>query len=84
MTPEIYELAVQAVKDPKESWFIKDAAIQLVGRGSADQIVPLVDLLVPYLKHEEAWLRNAALTALTPVAADDAAIKRCCPRWANW
>jgi hypothetical protein len=71
VTPEIYQLAVQAVRDPKESWFIKDAAIQLVARGSVDQIVPLVDLLVPYLKHEEAWLRNAALTALTPVAADE-------------
>jgi hypothetical protein len=71
VTLEIYELAIRAVRDPEESWFIKDAAIQLLGQGSADQIVALVDLLLPYLKHEEAWLRNAALTALTPVAADE-------------
>ncbi|MDP7497640.1 MAG: DUF6288 domain-containing protein, partial [Roseibacillus sp.] len=71
VTLEIYELATRAVRDPEESWFIKDAAIQLLGRGSADQIVAQVDLLLPYLEHEEAWLRNAALTALTPVAADE-------------
>ena len=70
VTPEVYELVVKAVRDPEESWFIKDAAIQLIARGSTDQIVALVDLLLPYLEHEEAWLRNAALTALTPVAAD--------------
>ena len=79
LTPEIFELAVQAVRTPAESWWIKDAAIQLIGRGSPDQIVPLVDLLLPYLQHEEAWLRNAALTALTPVAADDRCYQKVLP-----
>jgi len=79
LTPEVFKLAVQAVKDPAESWLIKDAAIQLIGRGSVDQIVLLVDLLLPYLKHEEAWLRNAALTALTPVAADERCYKKVLP-----
>jgi hypothetical protein len=79
LTPEIFELAVQAVRNPAESWWIKDAAIQLIGRGSPDQIVPLVDLLLPYLQHEEAWLRNAALTALTPVAADDRCYQKVLP-----
>ncbi len=79
VTPKIYALAVEAVRDPEESWFIKDAAIQLIGQGSADQIVALVDLLVPYLEHEEAWLRNATLTALTPVAADERSFKKVLP-----
>jgi len=79
LTPEIFELAVLAVRNPEESWWIKDAAIQLIGRGSVEQIVPLVDLLLPYLEHEEAWLRNAALTALTPVAADERCYQRVLP-----
>ncbi len=79
LTTEIFELAVQAVRSPAESWWIKDAAIQLIGRGSVDQIVSLVDLLLPYLKHEEAWLRNAALTALTPVAADERCYQKVLP-----
>ena len=79
ITPEIFERAVAAVRNEKESWWVKDAAIQIIGRGSADQILPLVDLLLPYLKHEEAWLRNAALTALTPVAADERCYKKVLP-----
>ena len=79
VTPEIYELTIRAVRNPEESWFIKDSAIQLLGRGSVDQIVDLVDLLLPYLRHEEAWLRNAALTALTPVAADERCFEKVLP-----
>ena len=79
LTPEIFELAVEAVRNPNESWFIKDAAIRLIGSGSVEQIVPLVDLLLPYVQHEEAWLRNAALTALTPVAADARCYERVLP-----
>ena len=79
LTPEVFDLAVKAVKDSSESWWVKDAALQVIGRGSAEQIVPLVDLLLPYLKHEEDWLKNATLTALTPVAADERCYKRVLP-----
>jgi len=79
VTPEVFDLAVAAVRDPDESWFLKDAAIQLIGRGSTEQLVPLVDLLLPYIEHEEAWLRNAALTALSPVAADERCYERVLP-----
>ena len=75
----IFELAVEAVKDADESWWVKDAALQIVGSGSADQLVPLVDLLLPFLKHEEAWLRNSALAALAPVAADERTYQKVLP-----
>ena len=79
ITPEVFDLAARAVKDPEESWWVKDAALQVIGRGSADQILPLVDLLLTYLQHEEDWLKNAALTALTPVAADKRCYRRVLP-----
>jgi hypothetical protein len=79
MTAEVFNLAVKAVKDSSESWWVKDAALQVIGRGSAEQILPHVDLLLPYLKHEEDWLKNAALTALTPVAAEEDCYKRVLP-----
>lgn len=79
LTPEIFDLAVQAVKDPAESWWVKDTALQIIGRGSPEQVVPLVDLLLPYLIHKESWLRNAALTALTPVAADERCYQKVLP-----
>ena len=78
-TDEIFELAVKAVNDPMESWSIKDVALQIIGKGTAKQILPLVDILLPYLKHEEAWLRNAALTALTPVAGHEECFEKVLP-----
>jgi hypothetical protein len=79
LTAEIFDLAVKAVKNPAESWWVKDAAMQVIGYGSADQVEPLVDLLLPYLEHEESWLKNAALTALTPVAADERCYQKVLP-----
>ena len=79
INPEIFGLAVKSVKNPAESWWVKDAALQVIGRGSAEQVLPLVDTLLPYLKHEEDWLKNAALTALTPVVADERCYRRVLP-----
>jgi len=79
ITSEVFELAVKAVKDTHESWWVKDAALQIIGHGSADQIAPFIDLLLPYLKHEENWLKNATLTALTPIVADERCYQRVLP-----
>ncbi len=79
ITPEVFELAAQAVRDPHESWWVKDATLQIIGCGSPDQILPLVELLLPYLRHEEDWLKSAALTALTPVVADERCYRRVLP-----
>jgi len=74
--PEILDFLLDMLKNPEESWWVKDAVLNLFGRTSADAIAPHVDLIVPFLKHEEWWLQNAALTALTPVVADE----RCCQK----
>jgi hypothetical protein len=69
--PALFAIAVERLKDPEESWWIKDAALTIVGRGTPDMIAPHVDLLVSYLKHQEQWLQNGALSALAPVVADE-------------
>ena len=79
LNDELFTLAVKSVTDKKESWWVKDAALQIIGLYPADRILPHVDLLLTYLTHEEDWLKNAALSALTPVAADDRAYKRVLP-----
>lgn len=79
LTPEIFDAAVQAIREDDESWWIKDAALQILSRASADQLVELVDELLPYLEHEEDWLKNAALTALTPIAADERTYQKILP-----
>lgn len=45
-TPEIFDLTIKSLKDPGESWWVKGAALLLVGRAPADRIVPHVDLLL--------------------------------------
>ncbi len=79
LTREIFDLAVEAVKAPEESWWVKDAALQVMGHAPADWVVPHVDLLLPYLKHEDWWLQNATLTALSPVVADERCYRKVLP-----
>jgi len=79
LTPEVFDLAVKAIRDPAESWWVKDAALHVVGSASADQVEPLVDLLLPYLGHEDWWLQNATLMALTPVVADERCYRKVLP-----
>jgi len=79
LTQGIFDLAVQAVKAPEESWWVKDAALHVIGHAPADWVVPHVDLLLPFLKHEDWWLQNATLTALTPVVADERCYRNVLP-----
>jgi hypothetical protein len=71
LTREVFDLAIREIGDPKAPWSVKDPALLVVGHAPADWIVPQVDLLLPFLQHEEWWLQNAALSALTPVVADE-------------
>ncbi len=79
LTEEVFDLAVQSVKDPEESWWVKDAALMVIGHAPADWVAPHVDVLLPYLKHEEWWLQNAALSALAPVVADERCYRKVLP-----
>ncbi len=78
-TREICDLLIAMIKDPAESWWVKDNALQALQFATADMLAPRVDLILPYLRHEEWWLQNAALTALTPVVADDRCYKKVLP-----
>jgi len=79
LTKGIFDLAVKAVEDPAEAWWVKDAALHVIGYGQADWVAPHVDLLLPLLKHDGWWLKNAALKALTPVVADERCYKKVLP-----
>ncbi len=76
---KVFQLAIERLGDPAESWWIKDAALHLIGRAPADLVAPQVDLLLPFLKHEEQWLQNAAVIALTPVVADGRSYQKVLP-----
>ncbi len=75
----LFDLAIVHLKDENESWFVKDACLALVQRGTPDMIVPHADLLLSYLKHPEQWLQNGALNALTQVATDERVAEKVLP-----
>ena len=79
LTPEVFGLLIQMVADPAESWWVKDAALKLIGRAPADMVAPHVDLLLPYLVHKEWWLQGGALAALTPVVGDERCYRKVLP-----
>lgn len=76
LTDANFARLIEMIADPEESWFVKEKALVVIGTASPDRIAPHVDVIIPYLHHEEWWLQNSALVALTPVATD----KRCYER----
>ncbi|MDG2222412.1 MAG: DUF6288 domain-containing protein [Rubripirellula sp.] len=79
LTQDVFDAAIQAVTSETESWWVKDAALHVIGSATPDWVVPYVDQLLPYLNHEDWWLQNAALTALTPVVADERCYQKVLP-----
>ena len=79
LTPAVFDRTIAMLKDPDESWWVKDAALALVARGTPDMIAPHVDVLIPYLKHQEQWLQNGAAMALMLVVADQRCYRKVLP-----
>ncbi len=79
----LFALAIERLKDDKESWFVKDACLTLVQRATPDMIAPHTDLLVSYLKHPEQWLQNGAALALVTVVTDNRCYEKAMPALAE-
>lgn len=78
-TEAFFQSLIKALKDPDESWWIKDTALQMVAKFPVDWIRPHTDLLLSYLGHEEWWLQNAAMSALAPLTVDPASYQKVLP-----
>jgi len=79
LTREVLALAIAALSDPDESWWVKDAALSMVAKFPAEWTRPHVGLILTYLDHEEDWLKNAALFALVPHVAEPETYERVLP-----
>jgi hypothetical protein len=76
---EAFGDAIKRLADDDESWWVKDAALELVARGTPDMIAPHIDLIVSYLDHPEQWLQNRAMVALAPVVTDERCYEKVLP-----
>jgi len=79
LTREVFGHVMVMIDDPDESWFVKEIALQVVGKAPADWIVERIDTVLPYLEHGEWWFQDAALQALTPVVVDERCYQRTIP-----
>lgn len=76
MSRQVFEHVVSMLNDSDESWFVKECAIEAIGKAPKEWVVEQVDLILGFLKHEEWWLHQSALAALAPVVADERCYKK--------
>lgn len=79
VTDEMFNLVVEMIRDPQEAWWVNMAAMNALGRARPELVAPHVGRLAYWLRHDDWWLRKAAMTALTPVAADKRFYKQVLP-----
>ncbi|MFU8848570.1 MAG: DUF6288 domain-containing protein [Opitutales bacterium] len=79
LTQEVFDTLVAFVKNPDESWYVKHGALNVMSYAPEAWLVPQVDLLLPFLEHEEHWLKRAALDALTPIAGQPSTYQKIIP-----
>lgn len=70
LTAEVIGKITEMLRSPEEAWYVKEQAINALGKGSPDQIVAHIDAILPYFEHEEWWLQHSALNSVITVVAD--------------
>lgn len=79
LTKEMVELMFGMINDPDESWWVVANALKGVSLAPAEMVGPHVDKLLEWLQHDEWWLRNSALMAITPISTDERYYKKIYP-----
>ncbi len=70
VTDEMFKLVAGMINDPEESWWVVHNSMNALARARSELVVPHVDRLLHWLKHDDWWFSNAAMRALTPVVDD--------------
>lgn len=70
ITDAMFAEVAKMINDPNESWWVVEAALNVIGKARPELIEPHVKRLEFWLGHDDWWLSKAAMTALTPVATD--------------
>ncbi len=79
LTDEMVYLLMGMINDPEESWWVVANALKCVSLSTPEMVGPHVDKILEWLEHDEWWLRNPALMALTPVIAEERYYKKIYP-----
>jgi hypothetical protein len=70
LTDEMISLISDMIKNPNESWWVKESAFKAMGRARSEQVAKVVDDMMPWLDHKDWWLQAAAIHGLAPLIGD--------------
>ncbi len=79
LTEEMVERVVEMINDDQESWWVVENALRVLSILPEETVAPHLDRLLLWLRHDEWWLQFAAITALTPLAANERYADRILP-----
>ncbi len=79
LTDEMAILLANMISDPNEAWWCAYDAMLAISRARKDLIIPCFNSLESWLKSKDWWMRKAAMTALTPLVADEKYYKKILP-----
>lgn len=69
-TPGMFQSLIGMVSDPDEALWLVDSSMIAMVLAKPEQTKKHLDLLLPYLDHEDWWLNESAATALSPALRD--------------
>ena len=71
-TPGMLAAITKMLSDPEESWYVKSGAMMALKLAPAKDIQKRYQLIQPWIKHSDWWMREAAFFALSGLTKDDA------------
>ncbi len=80
LTDEMAQLLLAMVNDTNESWWVVAHALKCLSVARAELLEPHLDQLCFWLNHEEWWLSEAALSAVSGMVTDERYCRKLLPR----
>jgi len=79
ITPAMMKEVDKIIRDPEESWFLKQWTTGLLQHVDLDELRTYRDVLVGMIQHEERWLQGTAISTSRRLLADPASYKALFP-----
>ena len=68
-TDETFDILLQMINNPDESWWVVDRALQALRHADDEKLKPHTDRLLYWARHADWWMSSAAIQRLMPLAA---------------
>ena len=79
VTPAMMDQVETIIRNPDESWFVKQWAVGLLQHVDLARLRTFRDLLATLVEHEEQWIQGAAMSASVPLLKDPESYKTLFP-----